>query len=74
MNAELLQDLLAGAIAFGALAWLVARRLRARRTGAPACENCAAAGPLPEGVRPAPEPVVLLRIGEPGGDAARPRR
>lgn len=74
MSGELVQDLLAGAIALGALAWLVGRRLRARRPGAPACENCAAAGPLPDGVRPAPAPVVLVGIGEPGGEARRRQR
>jgi len=58
------QDAAVAAIAAGALAWLVARRVRARRRASAACADCAAATPVP-GVRPAPEPTLLVSIGDP---------
>jgi len=60
------QDAIAALVAAGALAWLLARAVRARRRG-PSCADCPAAAPVP-GVRPAPRPEVLLGIGEPSGE------
>jgi hypothetical protein len=63
---------LAAALALGWLAW---RRVRASRRGAEAaCESCPSAAGLPEGVRPAPTPEVLLAIGEPHARDAAPKR
>jgi len=59
------QDALATLSAVGALGWLVARNVRKSRKGAEAaCENCPSAAPV-AGVRPAPQPDILLVIGEP---------
>jgi len=62
----LLQNLAVGAIVLGAVAFLVVRRLRARRRATPFCENCpgCASGPA------APAGTPLVGIGEPG---ERPR-
>jgi len=59
------QDAAVAALAAGALAWLLVRRVRSRRRAgaAAACENCPAGTPVP-GVRPAPEPTLLVSIGE----------
>ncbi len=66
MNGFSWQDVAVGAIAALALGWLVARRIRSARRGeAAACENCPSAAPAPRGVRPAPQPELLLGIGEP---------
>jgi len=64
------QDALVALIAALALTWLVARWWRARRRGDSACASCPSATAVP-GVRPAPQPQVLLGIDEParpGGD------
>ena len=68
----ILQNVVVGLIAAGALAWLVTRRLR-RRGKATACENCPSAAPMPAGVRPAPMPEVLLAIGEPSASTSGDR-
>jgi hypothetical protein len=68
-----LQDGIVALIAAGALAWLVTRFVRSRRRGAPACENCPAAGERPAGVRPPPEPTLLMDIGEPPAKRGNPR-
>jgi hypothetical protein len=74
VSGELVQSLLAGLIVALALAWLIARRVRAARRGArAACEHCPAASGPPPGVRAAPVPEILLSIGEPA-PPARPRR
>ncbi len=58
----LLQNLAVGAIVLGAVAFLVVRRLRARRRPTPFCENCP--GWKDEQAAPADPP--LVSIGEPG--------
>ncbi len=58
------QDVAVGLIVAGALAWLVARRVRAARRPTPFCENCPGYRATKAGVRPAPAPDVLLSIGE----------
>jgi hypothetical protein len=67
------QDAVVALAAALALAWLFSRWWRARRRGATACEHCPAATPI-AGVRPAPQPEILLAIGEPAPPAlpARP--
>ena len=66
MGAFSWQDAGAAAVAVLALGWLVWRQVRSSRRGADAaCEHCPSAAGLPEGVRPAPTPDVLLAIGEP---------
>jgi hypothetical protein len=60
-----IQDAAVALLALAALAWLVLRNVRRSRKGADAaCESCPAAAPV-AGVRPAPQPDVLLAIGEP---------
>ena len=50
-----LQTVIVALIALGALAWLIASRMRARRRGGDgACENCPAAHPI-AGVAPPPQ-------------------
>jgi hypothetical protein len=58
------QDAAVALLAVLAVAWLLARWWRARRRGATACAHCPAAIPV-AGVRAAPQPEVLLSIGEP---------
>jgi hypothetical protein len=65
------QDIAVTLLAALALAWLLARRWRTRRrvgAAGAACAHCPAATPV-AGVRPAPEPVLLLVIGEPAPPA-----
>jgi hypothetical protein len=62
------QDAVAALLATLALAWLFSRWWRSRRRGATACAHCPAATTV-AGVRPAPQPELLLVIGEPSRPA-----
>lgn len=53
MSGSPVQDAIVAVLAAGALAWLVARRLR--RRGRPGCEDCPGCSPPPPGARKAPE-------------------
>jgi hypothetical protein len=66
------QDAVVALLAALALGWLVWRRVRQRRKGATACAHCPAGTPV-EGVRPPPQPEVLLAIGEPPPPGERER-
>ena len=58
------QDAVVALVAALALSWLFARWWRQRRKGATACAHCPAATKV-AGVREAPQPNLLLTIGEP---------
>ncbi len=73
MSGPLWQNVAVALIVAGALAWLVVRRVRARRRATPFCENCPGYRGAPKGVRPAPMPETLLSIGERPRDERPPR-
>jgi hypothetical protein len=66
------QDAVVALLAVLALGWLFARWWRQRRKGAAACAHCPAATPV-AGVREAPQPELLLSIGEPAPPRPRGR-
>lgn len=67
------QDLIVAFIAAAALGWLLWRRLRRKKAGAAACENCPHAM-ADARARTAPEAVMLIQIGSPGGDPPHEKR
>ena len=67
------QDAAVALAAALALSWLIARWWRRRRKRETTCAHCSAATKV-AGVREAPQPVVLLSIGEPAPPDTQRRR